>query len=452
MKRILLSMFDFLSNKFSTIFSKITGKGTLTESDIADVLAKVKDALIEADVPLALVETFCADIKNEVVGQKVITSLKPTEHFIKVVHERLKSFLGGQDSVPFTFQLPSVVMVMGLQGSGKTTSIAKMAYLVHQEAQAKGKARRILLASVDFYRPAAVDQLEILAKQIPGIVFYRAQSSDPIIAAKEIYAYYQKGLFELLFLDTAGRLHVDTPLLEQLQAIDKQLKPKYKILVLDAMTGQESLSVAQSFNQAVGFDMAVLTKLDSNTRAGAAFAFRYALKKPIVFIGSGEKIADLERLYPERLAGRILGMGDIATLVEQATQKIQQSEHDALEKSFKTGQLSLQDFADQMKMVQKLGSLSQLVKYMPGAGSASVSPDMVQKGEVELKRFEAIISSMTKKERLNHRILDGSRKKRIALGAGVAVTDVNLLLERFEQSQQYVKLLKKFGRFPGLFK
>lgn len=442
-------MFDFLSNKFSSIFSHLTGKGKLTESDIDQVLDKVKDALIEADVPLNLVQTFCDDIKKEVVGQKVLASLKPSEHLIKVVHDRLKSFLGGQDSVPFTFQLPSIVMVMGLQGSGKTTSIGKMAHLISVEAKAKGKERRILMASVDFYRPAAVDQLEILSKQVPGATFYRAQSTDPVQAAKEIMAFYQKGLFELLFLDTAGRLHVDEQMLEELKQINAALKPKYKILVLDAMTGQESLAVAEQFNKVVGFDMAVLTKMDSNTRAGAAFAFRYALKKPIVFVGSGEKIADLERLYPERLAGRILGMGDITSLIERANEKIKQSEQESLEKAISKGQLSLQDFADQLKMMQKLGSLSQIVKYMPGGSHPSLSPEMIQKGEVELKKFGAIISSMTQKERVFPKILDASRKKRIAAGAGVAIADINLLLERFEQSQQYVKLLKKFGRLPG---
>ncbi len=445
-------MFDFLTNTFSSIFSKLTGKGTLTEADIDDALAKVKDALIEADVPLNLVQTFCDEIKKEVQGQKVLASLKPTQQLIKVVHDRLKSFLGGQDAVPFTFQLPSVVMVMGLQGSGKTTSIAKMAYLMQKEAQAKGKNRRILLASVDFYRPAAIDQLEILAQQIPGAVFYRTGSSNPLEAAKEIYNYYQKELFELLFLDTAGRLHIDEQMLNELQAIDKQLKPKYKLLVLDAMTGQESLNVAQTFNQSVGFDSAILTKMDSNSRAGAAFAFRYALKKPIIFVGAGEKIADLERLYPERLAGRILGMGDMATLVEQANEKIKQSEQDSLEKTFNKGHMTLQDFADQMKMIQKLGSLSQISRYMPGGIGASLSPEMIQKGEVELKKFNAIVSSMTHKERVLPKILDASRKKRIAKGAGVHVSDINLLLDRFEQSQQYVKLLKKFGRFPGISK
>ncbi len=338
---------------------------------------------------------------------------------------------------------------MGLQGSGKTTSIGKMAYLTSSEAKAKGKDRRILMTSVDFYRPAAVDQLEILSGQVPGATFYRAHSTDPVAAAKEIMAFYQKGLFELLFLDTAGRLHVDEQMLEELKQINAALKPKYKVLVLDAMTGQESLAVAEQFNKAVGFDMAVLTKMDSNTRAGAAFAFRYALKKPIVFVGSGEKVADLERLYPERLAGRILGMGDITSLLERANEKIKQSEQESLEKAISKGQLSLQDFADQLKMMQKLGSLSQIVKYMPGGANPALTPEMIQKGEVELKKFGAIISSMTHKERFLPRILDASRKKRIAAGAGVSVADINLLLERFEQSQQYVKLLKKFGRFPG---
>ena len=445
-------MFDFLTQKFSSIFSKITTSSTITQRDIDQVLAQVKDALIEADVPLTLVQTFCADIEKEVAGQKVLASLKPAEHLIKVVHDRLKSFLGGQDTVPFTFQIPSVIMVMGLQGSGKTTSIGKMALLMHNEAQAKGKNRRILIASVDFYRPAAIDQLEIVAKNIPNAVFYRAASTNPLEAVRQIYAYYQKELFELLFLDTAGRLHVDDAMMHELQEINKIIKPKYKVLVLDAMTGQESLQVAQKFNSQIGFDGAVLTKLDSNTRAGAAFAFRYSLKKPIWFVGTGEKSTDFERLLPERLAGRILGLGDIATLVEKAQEKIKQSEQDALERSFKKGHITLQDFADQMKMMQKMGSLSQIVKYMPGAAHPSFSPEMIEKGEVELKKFNALISSMTPKERLLPALIEASRKKRIAKGAGLQVTDVNILLDRFEQSQQYVKLLKKFGRFPGLFK
>lgn len=441
-------MFDFLSNKFSSIFSKITGKSHLTEGDIAQMLEQTRQALLEADVPFEIVQTFCDQVKNEVVGQKAVATLKPSQQVVKVFHDRLKEFLGGQNTVPLSFQIPSVIMVMGLQGSGKTTSIAKMAYLVKKEAQERSKDRRILVASVDFYRPAAVDQLEILAGQA-HVSFYRATSTDPVKAAQEIYAYFQKGQFELLFLDTAGRLHIDNELLQELRSIDASLRPKYKILVLDAMTGQESLAVAQAFDQAVGFENAMLTKMDSETRAGAAFAFRYALKKPIVFAGIGEKIQDIERLHPERLAGRILGMGDMVTLAERAQEQIKESEQENLQKAWSKGQLTLQDFADQMKMMNKLGSLSQVMKYMPGAGG-QITPEMLEKGEQELKKFNAIIQSMTAKERSVAKILDGSRKKRIAEGAGVTVADVNMLLERFEQSQQYAKLLKKLGR--GLFK
>lgn len=444
-------MFDFLTNKFSSIFSKITGKGSLTQSDIEQTLALVKDALLEADVPHDLVITFCQDIEKEVQGQKVLASLKPSEHLIKVVHDRLKVFLGGQDTLPFSFAIPSVTLIMGLQGSGKTTSIAKLAYVIQKEANAKGKSRRILLASIDYYRPAAIDQLEILSKQIPNVTFYRAVSSNPQTAAQEIYNYYKKELFEHLFLDTAGRLHVDELLLQELQTVNQLIKPKYKLLVLDAMTGQESLSIAKTFDQRIGFDGAILTKLDSNTRAGAAFSFRYALKKPILFVGIGEKVENIERLYPERLAGRILGFGDITSLAEKAAEKIKKNEQESLERSFLKGQITLNDFADQMKMIQKLGSLSQLAQYMPGIGG-QISSDTLQKGEAELKKFNAIISSMTKKERIFPKILDASRKKRIAQGSGVTISDINLLLNRFEQSQQYVKLLKKFGRFPGLFK
>lgn len=444
-------MFDFLTRTFSDIFSKIKNKGTLSNDDVSQALAKVQEALLEADVPHAVIQSFCQDIEKEVVGRKVVGSIKPADQLVKVVHDRIKEFLGGQTAVPFSFQLPSVVLVMGLQGSGKTTTVGKLAHLVQSEAKSKGKTRRILVASVDFYRPAAVDQLEIVVQSV-GASFYRATNTDPIKAAQEIYTHYQKGLFELLILDTAGRLHIDSNLLLELRSIDSIIKPKYKILVLDAMTGQESLSVAQAFEQGIGFDWSILTKMDSEVRGGAAFAFRYALKKPIMFIGTGEKSAELERFYPERIAGRILGMGDVVTLVEKAQEKIQQSEQEALYKSFSKGRMTLQDFADQLAMMSKLGSLSSLMKYIPGVNSVSLTPEMIDKGEQELKKFKAIISSMTPKERVYTPILDGSRKKRIAKGAGVEVHEVNLLLERFEQSQKYAKLIKNLGRSSNIFK
>lgn len=445
-------MFNFLAQRFSQVFSSFGSSGKLTKEQIDQTLDSIKQALLEADVPYALVESFSNEIKQEVEGQRVIVSLKPAEQLSRIVFEKIKHYLSdGQQMVPFSFQLPSIVMVMGLQGSGKTTSIAKMAHWVVKEAAAKNKTRRVLLASVDFYRPAAVDQLEILASQAK-VSFYRSSETDPVRAANDIYAHFKKGLYELLFLDTAGRLHIDNALLRELQEIDSSLQPKYKILVLDSMTGQESLAVAQAFNQAVGFDYSIMTKMDSDARSGAVFSFRYLLKKMIIFTGAGEKLDDLEQFYPDRMASRMLGMGDIVTLAEKANEKIKQSEQEESYKAFMQGRFTLQDFANQIAMMNKIGSFGQLAKYFPAMGGQTFSADAVEKGEQELRKCKAIINSMTPKERLNHKILDANRKKRIAQGAGVQVPDVNLLIQRFEESQQYAKLFKKMGRFTQFFK
>ncbi len=442
-------MFDFLSNKFANLFSRLTGQTKLTEKNIEETMQKVRDALLEADVPFGVVDTFLKEISQEVVGQKLLTnSLKPGEHLIKIVHDKLLAFLGGQESSAFTFQIPSIIMLMGLQGSGKTTTAAKLACFIKKQAESRGKSRTILLASIDFYRPAAIDQLEILAQQ-NNIAFYRPSSTDPLKAAVDIHAYYKQHGFEILILDTAGRMHVDSTMMQEIQLVDQKLQPKYKFLVLDAMTGQESLKVAEAFQDGVGFYAAILSKMDSEARAGCAVAFRYCLKKPILFVGTGEKAADLEQFRPERMTSCILGMGDIQTLIEKAQEKIKKADQDALASSLSKGKMTLQDFAQQLEMMNKIGSLSQIMKYMPGASMASLSPEMVSKGELELKKFRAIISSMTKKERIFPKILNGSRKQRIASGAGVTVSDVNILLDRFEKSKEVVKLFNKFSRLPG---
>lgn len=433
-------MFDFLSKKFSDIFSRLSGKHCLSEANIAQVLKEVQGSMIEADVPYQVVEQFVVAVKEKAIGEKVLSSVKPGEQFVKIVHDQLVSFMGEATSLHLSS--PAIVMVMGLQGSGKTTSLAKIAHWMKK----KEKFRKILLASVDFYRPAAVEQLSLLADSV-GCSFYVAQQKDPVEAAREIAEHYKRERFDLLLLDTAGRLHVDDGMMAELQEINKLVNPDYKLLVLDAMTGQESLCVAERFNERIGFDGAILTKLDSETRGGAAFAFRYMLKKPIVFVGSGEKTDDLEQFKPERAAGRILGMGDVLSLVEKAQERVKHEEQEALERSMKKGRITLEDFARQLEMVNAMGSLGSLMKYMPGMGGMNVSSDMVEKADEEMKRFKAIINSMTPKERKNHRILDLSRKKRIAKGAGVELSAVNLLIDRFEQSQQYVKLFKKLGRF-----
>ena len=440
-------MFDFLSEKFSSLFSSLTGSGKITEKNIENVLQQVKDTLIDADVPYDVAEAFLDEIKQELLGKKIFTSLKPSEQFVKIVHDKLLYFLGGQAAeTTFSFQIPSVVMVMGLQGAGKTTTVAKLAHFITDQAAKRGKQRRILIASVDFNRPAAIDQLEVMAKR-SGASFYRSPKTSAIEAALDIVRYGQAHLYEIVILDTAGRLHVDKDLMQELKAIDSLISPKYKFLVLDTMIGQESLVVAKMFEQEIGFTGAILTKFDSQTRGGVALAFRYTLKKPILFMGTGEKVEDFELFRPERLVKRILGMGDIASLVEKAEEKIKQTDQENLYKSIKNGKITLRDFADQMNMVGKLGSLGDLMKYLPGAARVEITDAKIAQGEIELKKFKAIMSSMTEKEQLDYKLLDVSRKKRIASGAGVHVSDIEGLIGRFEQSQQFMKLFKKMGRF-----
>lgn len=430
-------MFDFLSSKFSSIFSKISAQKTFTEQNMQQILAQISDALLESDVPYNLVQEFIASIKQEVEGQKITTSLKPGEQLLKLTHDKIIAFLGGKQET-IIFKPKSVVMVVGLQGSGKTTSVAKIAAKIkHHE-----KNRKILLASIDFNRPAAREQLALLCDRA-GLDYYQSKAHDPINATQEIYEQYKRGNYDFLFLDTAGRMHIDNALLQELRTIDTLISPQYKLLVLDAMTGQESLTVAKAFDQGVGFDGALLTKMDSDTRGGAVFSFCYALKKRIVFIGTGERLEDLDAFYPERVASRMLGMGDMQTLLEKAEEKIKKIEQEKVEKAILDGRMTLQDFADQLTMVNRMGSLTQLVKLIPGM--AQIPQEALEKGQVEMKRFKAIISSMTLKERLNPRILDNSRKERVARGAGVRVTDINSLLKRFEETQQYAKLFKKFG-------
>ncbi|RTL05924.1 signal recognition particle protein [Candidatus Dependentiae bacterium] len=442
-------VFDFLARQFSSIFSSFSKESSFTEKNVSIVIGQVKDALIQSDVPFEVVNTFITQLKNDLMGQKIIKGVRPEEQLMKIVYERMVAFLG-QESAGFTFQIPSVIMVMGLQGSGKTTTIAKLAHHAKVQASKKNKKRSILIASVDFYRPAAIDQLEILAKQV-DVDFYRASSTDPVTAALEIANQFKKGLYDHLFLDTAGRLHVDQRMLDELKQIEKKLTPKYKILVLDAMTGQQSLAVAQSFDKEVGFYSAIVTKMDSGAAGGAVFAFRYVLKKPIWFIGNGEKIDDFQEFYPNRIAQRMLSMGDLQTLMEKAELKIKAAEQEKINSSLVSGAMTFEDFAQQMDMVSQIGSLSSIVQYIPFA-MGQIDPSQIQKGDVEIKKFRAIINSMSIKERRNGCSIDRSRRIRIAKGAGVTEADVVLLLERFEQLKQYAKLLKKTGPFKGLFR
>jgi len=449
-----LSMFTSLTQKISGLFSNFGKQKKVSNQDIEKLFTGLHEALLQADVPHELVVRFCDELRQKLTGLSLHTALNAQEQVTKVMFDHVKQFLSvgavGGNAMHALFKSKSI-LVLGLQGSGKTTSIAKIAYYIKKEAQKKNKKPSILLSSVDFYRPAAIDQLELLAKQV-GVDFYRAQSTDSIEATREIVKHAQANKYDHWLLDTAGRLHVDSAMLNEIKEINQIMKPSYKLLVLDAMTGQESLAVARNFVQVVDFNGAALAKMDSDTRGGAAFSFSYALQKPIVFVGVGEKPANLEIFWPDRMASRILGYGDMATLAEKADEKIKQSEQQSLYKAYTKGDFSLQDFADQLSMVGRLGSMGQLMKYMPGMPQVQLSDSMIEQGEKEMKIFKAIISSMTPIERYCPRILDGSRKKRIALGAGVQVQDIKLLLSRFEQSKQYVKLLKKSGIFQRHFK
>lgn len=437
-------MFDRLSNAFSSLVQRLAGQKKLNESLVNELLTKVDDALVDADVPYEVTKQFINTLRTDIVGMRLNASLKPEEQIMKVVHDTVLRFLGDKNQEQFVPLSPSTIMVMGLQGSGKTTTLVKLAHYLKQEARSKGKERKILLASLDFYRPAAIDQLEIGAQKVQA-AFYRATAQGVEQAALEITHYAKSHGYEHLLLDTAGRLHLDERMLDELQKIVNSVQPRYKFMVLDGMMGQQSLAVAKTFNQSVGFDAASLTKMDSDTRGGVAFAFRYAIQKPIFFMGTGEKVEDFELYKSDRIAGRMLGMGDLLTLAEQAEKKIKEDERKKAQEAFTKGVFTLRDFASQLDMMNNLGSLSHLAQYMPGMGGMRLDSATISKGEIMIKKYRAIINSMTPKERLTPKILNGSRKQRIARGAGVTIQDIGDLLNRFEQTQQFVKLMKMGG-------
>ncbi len=444
-------MFDFLTQKFSSLFAGLSGKKHLDAATIQSTIDQVKEALLAADVPYDLVQTFAATITEHMAQYKPVASLKVSEQLLKIIYEKMVAFLGGENK-PFSVSgVPAIIMVVGLQGSGKTTTLGKLAYYLRTLSEQKKLNYRILVASVDYYRPAAIDQLGIVAQKAK-VDFYKAASADPIVAARHIQEYAATHKYNLLLLDTAGRLHIDNTMLSELRTIDNNLQPAHKILVLDAMTGQESLAVARAFDQGVGFHGAILSKADSDARGGAAFSFRYALKKPIFFVGTGERVEDLAPFHPERAASRMLGMGDMQSLVERANEKIKQEEQQSLYNSWEKGEFTLNDFAQQMDMVNRLGSLTSVMKYIPGMGGMNISADALQKGQEEMNRFKAIMQSMTHKERVYPRILNDSRKRRIAKGAGVPVAEIDKLLSRFVNMQQYAKLIKKSGGLRNVFK
>ena len=438
-------MLDSLSTRLQTIFDKLGGRGRLSEENIQEALREVRVALLEADVNFKVVRAFIDRVKDKAVGQDVLTSLTPAQQVVKVVHGELVELLGGSGHRLATApHPPTVIMLMGLQGSGKTTTAAKLARLYSKQGQ------HPLLAAADTQRPAAMDQLRTLGAQL-GVPVTGTQGQTPLEicrTAREEAA--SRGLTPLI-LDTAGRLHIDEALLAELQAIRREVAPHHVLLVVDAMTGQDAVTVADKFNQAVGIDAVVLTKMDGDSRGGAALSVRHVTGRPIAFVGVGEKTDALEPFHPDRLASRILGMGDVLSLVEKAQAAVDQTKAEALAKKLREDTFSLEDFRDQLKQLRQMGPLDQILGMLPFGKMLKGAPKDLDGESADLDRFDAIIGSMTPGERHNPEIINGSRRQRIARGSGTNVQDVNRLLKQYAQLRKVMKQFKGMeGKLPRM--
>ncbi len=434
--------FEGLSEKLSATFKKLRGKGRLTEADVRESMREVRLALLDADVSYKVVKDFVAKITERAVGSDVLDSLSPAQQIIKIVNEELTSLMGGTTSkLNFASHPPTVVMMVGLQGAGKTTNVAKLA------AWMRRQGRRPLLAACDVYRPAAINQLQVVGQQVNIPVFEMGQD-DPVRIAQEAIKHAKDHGNDIVFLDTAGRLHIDEALMDELKHIKAATQPNEILLVVDAMTGQDAVNAAGAFDQALGITGVLLSKLDGDARGGAALSIAATTGKPIKFVGTGEKLDMLEPFHPDRMASRILGMGDMLTLIEKAEQAYDEKAAAKLEQRLKKNRFTLTDYLEQLGQLRNMGSLSQLAAMMPGNVGRQLEGATID--EKALSRTEAIIQSMTPLERENPQILNASRKKRIAAGCGMEVVDVNRLLKQFEMMQQMVKQVSK-GRMSGLF-
>jgi signal recognition particle subunit SRP54 len=432
-------MFDNLSDKLNAAFKKLKGQGKLTETNIDAGLKEVRMALLEADVHFRVVKQFIADIRQRALGQEVMASLTPGQQVVKIVYEELTALMGSQnESLRLAGPAPVCVMLVGLQGSGKTTTAGKLAIHVNR------LGRKPYLVPADVYRPAAIDQLQKLGDQLSTPVFGATTDMQPVRICQEARGAAQKAGCDTLLIDTAGRLHIDERLMEELKAIKQAIVPADILLVADAMTGQDAVNIAKSFDEALDIGGVVLTKMDGDARGGAALSIKAVTDKPIKFIGVGEKLDQLEAFHPNRMASSILGMGDVLTLVEKAQAVVDEKQAVELEKKLRKSQFTLEDFKDQMVQVRKMGSLSDLVKMIPGVGGSKQLKNL-QVDDGELVKIEAIINSMTREERQKHQIINGSRRRRIARGSGTSIQDVNRLLKNYTQVMKMMKKLNQRG-------
>ena len=420
--------FEGLSEKLQGALKKMTGKGRLTEQNVKEGMREVRMALLEADVNYAVAKDFIKKVTERCVGQEILSSLTPAQQVIKIVNEEMTQLMGGSNArLTWSSGPLTVYMLCGLQGAGKTTMCAKLAGWLQKQG------KKPMLAACDIYRPAAIKQLQVVGEQVKVPVFEKGQQ-DPVKTALEAIEYARYYQRDVLIIDTAGRLHIDTELMDELARIKEAVKPQEILLVVDAMTGQDAVNVAQTFNEKLEIDGVILTKLDGDTRGGAALSVRAVTGKPIKFSGIGEKLTELEPFHPDRMASRILGMGDVMTLIENAAEAFDEHDVDKLTRKARTADLNLEDFLEQMQSMKKMGGLKSMISMLPGMSGKDIDVD-----DDAMKKPEAIIRSMTPKERRNPGILNASRRKRIAAGSGTTVQDVNQLIRQFEQSKQMMK-------------
>ena len=441
--------FESLSEKLQNTFKKLKGKGVLTEADINDAMREVKLALLEADVNFKIVKEFVAEVKEKCLGQEVLQSLTPGQQVIKIVNEQLTDLMGGTGSkLTYSPSGFTVLLMVGLQGTGKTTTCGKLATYL------KKNGKKPMLCACDIYRPAAIDQLEVVAAgaDVPVYVDRNNPKAEEIAIAARKEA-ERKGR-DVLIVDTAGRLQIDEELMEELARVKKAVKPHEILLVVDALTGQDAVNAAEGFNEKLGIDGIIMTKMDGDSRGGAALSAKKVTGKPVKFVGMGEK---LEPFHPDRMAGRILGMGDMLSLIEKAQESYDDEQAAKLEKKLRKNEFTLEDYLEQMGQMQKMGGLGKMLEMMPGLGNKKVSDDEIEKGEKELKQMEAIIYSMTPAERRDPKILNASRRRRIAAGSGQPVSKINGLIKKYEDTKKLMKqftnpgFMKKNKKFKGLF-
>ncbi|MFZ2416932.1 MAG: signal recognition particle protein [Smithellaceae bacterium] len=438
-------MFESLAEKLEGIFKKLKGRGVLNEESVNAALKEIRMALLEADVNFKVVKDFIEDVRLRAIGKEVFESITPGQQVVKIVHDRLVELMGSTSAnIKFGSRIPAPIMLVGLQGCGKTTTAAKLARIL-------SRGKRVYLVSADVYRPAAMEQLAVLGRQIKAGVFDAGALRDPVKICVDAVEQARKEGFEVVIIDTAGRLHIDDLLMEELRKIKEKVNPAEILYVADAMTGQDAVNVGSKFNELIGIDGVIMTKMDGDARGGAALSLKAVVGKPLKFVGVGEKIDALEVFHPERMASRILGMGDILSLVEKAQATIDEKTAREMQQSLRKSDFTLDDFRNQLRQIKKMGSLKDMIGMIPGMGKIKALKDM-EPDDGELVKIAAMIDSMTQKERSNYLIIDGRRRKRIALGSGTTVQDVNRLLKNYIEIRKMMKKMNTKGGVKALMR